>query len=105
MSPFYAQYILDSSGLSCPVESLLPNAAGLFDMHGNAWEWVQNPTSGSMSPVRNDSKRLLHGGAFSSHSSSLRSTNRVDNRPVARTDNYGFRPTRTCHLLLDLRNH
>jgi len=36
----YGWYAGNSSGHSHPVESLLPNEAGLFDMHGNSWEWT-----------------------------------------------------------------
>jgi formylglycine-generating enzyme required for sulfatase activity len=40
----YGWYAANSSGHSYPVESQLPNEAGLFDMHGNSWEWTQNST-------------------------------------------------------------
>jgi serine/threonine protein kinase len=40
----YGWYAANSSGHSYPVQSLLPNELGLFDMHGNSWEWTQNAT-------------------------------------------------------------
>ena len=95
----YARYVVNSSGRSHSVESLLPNANGLFDMHGNLWEWTQNPVSGSMSPVRNGTRRLLRGGSFYSLSSSVRSADRsYFRRPSVRNSVVGFRPSRTYLL-------
>lgn len=93
----YAQYIGNSSGRSHSVESLLPNTVGLFEMHGSLWEWVQNPASGSMSPVTNNVSRVLCGGSFLGPSSIVRSAQRTKNRPSNRTFTYGFRPTRSYH--------
>jgi hypothetical protein len=94
----YARYGTNSAGRSDSVESLLPNAVGLFDMHGNIFEWTQNPSSGSMSPVRNNVSRLLRGGSFLTQTSNVRSATRVTSQPASRNIYTGFRPSRTYHL-------
>lgn len=93
----YARYVVNSSGRSHAVESLLPNPWGLFDMHGNLWDWTQNPYSGPPSPVHNDVGRVLRGGSFLAHSSSVRSAARPVYMPAYRNFDVGFRPARTHH--------
>ncbi len=91
----YCWFVLNSRGRSHPVESLLPNEMGLFDMHGNVWEWVQDPIVGPMSPVPVTSRRALRSGAFLSLPESVRSVNRSANRPDNRVASTGFRVART----------
>lgn len=95
----YARFVVNSAGRSNPVEMLLPNTSGLFDMHGNLWEWVQNPTSGPISPVRSDVSRVLRGGSFLNLSSLVRSASRINSKP-SYVNGYldGFRLARTYHL-------
>ena len=92
----YARYLLNSSGHSSSVGSLLPNTLGIFDMHGNVWEWTLDPTSGPISPVH--SARVLKAGAFSSLPEIVRSHGYSVYRPEARMGEGGFRPARTYHL-------
>lgn len=91
----YGLYGSNSLGRSYSVGSMLPNEAGLFNLHGNLWEWVQNPTSGQLSPVNDNAGRVLRGGSFTNQSSGGRSASRDISQPTSRFSFLGFRPART----------
>lgn len=89
----YAWHATNAFGRSYPAESLLPNEAGLFDMHGNLWEWTQNPVFGPYSPVTGVG-RLIRGGSFGSQAAFL--PRRDIGLPPTQNDTaFGFRVART----------
>jgi hypothetical protein len=94
----YGWYGSNSSGRSHSVESLLPNEAGLFDLHGNSWEWNQNPISGPLSPVQASIGRVLRGGSFDDRASNVRSALRHNHMPTSRNGPFGFRLAKTIQL-------
>ena len=95
----------NSGGKTQPVAQKKPNAFGLYDMHGNVWEWVEDvwhdnyteaPTDGTAWTSGGDSsRRVLRGGSWSINLWILRSANRYRYAPDNRNINTGFRIART----------
>jgi formylglycine-generating enzyme required for sulfatase activity len=75
-----------------------PNRWGLYDMHGNMWEWCADwygkyPTGMVVDPLgpANGSLRVLRGGSWDSNAQYCRSANRVSFDPASPGLNVGFR--------------
>ena len=94
-----------------PVGSLgMANEFGLYDMHGNVWEWCQDtwhsdytdaPIDGSaweISPS-NNTNRVLRGGSYLANANNCRSALRGRNAPVTRDDDDGFRVVMSARTL------
>ena len=92
----------ESRGKTTDVDSL-PNANpfGLYDMHGNVWEWCQDvwqdsyegaPTDGSAWIEGGDQdQRSCRGGSWNSFPRECRSAYRLRAAPSARYSGIGFR--------------
>ena len=97
--------VFGNVGTTLPVGSFSENAFGLYDVHGNVTEWVEDcwnsdydgaPTNGSAWMSGICDLRVLRGGSFSDYSPwSLRSAKREGCTPGSRGDNIGFRVART----------
>ena len=92
-----------NKGSTHPVGTKKPNAWGLYDMHGNVWEWcadywnkdypngiVTDPTGPS-----NGSYRVFRGGGWSIYAQLCRSARRSCDDPDCRGDYLGFRCVRS----------
>jgi formylglycine-generating enzyme required for sulfatase activity len=88
---------------TAPVGSFKPNAFGLYDMHGNVFQWVEDcykgnyegaPTAGS-AVTSGDCSRVLRGGSWDDTPGNLRSAYRTWNDSGLRFSYVGFRVGRT----------
>jgi formylglycine-generating enzyme required for sulfatase activity len=78
-----------------------PNAFGLYDMHGNVWEWCADPWHDSYNGAPFDgsvweyggdfSKRILRGILWNNYPKSCRSANRDWDESFSKFWLYGFR--------------
>jgi formylglycine-generating enzyme required for sulfatase activity len=71
-----------------PVDSFKPNAWGLYQIHGNIWEWVEDCSE-------NCSRRIRQGGAWNSNAFYLRADFSRAGSSASRTKDTGFRVART----------
>ncbi len=108
VTPRQANYLYSRVVGTTPVGSYRPNGFGLYDMHGNVWEWVQDnrhknykkaPRDGSAWVIhwfyRAWNNRVLRGGSLGSYLGDLRSAKRDWRDAGVRSLDVGFRVART----------
>jgi len=87
-------------GKTLPVGSFPANPWGLYDMHGNVWEWTASEYekdylfSMQYADKNSDALRVLRGGSWNFNLHALRSATRDYDTPDNRYDNLGFRLSR-----------
>ena len=101
-----AWYSANSGNRTFPVGAKVANAFGLYDMHGNVWEWVEDcwtdsyagaPSGGWAWTSGDCSGHVLRGGSWLIEPGKVRSANR--NRIITGDRGYsiGFRIARTLN--------
>jgi formylglycine-generating enzyme required for sulfatase activity len=105
--PRYGWFAKNAEDRAWPVGRLRPNELGLFDMLGNALEWVKDPAleyvTGQIEDIENiklliiDERMsyILRGASFLYQPVSLRCASRNIDRAGNRNSSVGFRPVRT----------
>ena len=111
MLPAYAWYSTNSGDRMHPVGELMPNAYGLFDMHGNIYEHcyevlfeLEGMTeivvdSHDVSEVQLSERRLVVGGSCYHKPSFILSAGFSGDKPDVRRQFKGFRPVRTMEVI------
>lgn len=97
----YIESIKLELGRPAPVKSYQPNAWGVYDMHGNVWEWVMDrygkyTSAPAADPHGPDSgmMRVKRGGSWFKFGHYCRSANRAFAHPASRLQTTGFRVVR-----------
>ena len=105
----YAWFVRNSQDHPWPVGTLKPNRLGLFDVHGNVWEWCQGSWKSyweeggprfedveDTTIIDDETNRVLRGGSYDSLPTRLRSAYRDRHeKPYISAEDIGFRIART----------
>ena len=104
----YAWYKNNSGDKTNSVGKKQSNTWGLYDMHGNVWEWVEDDWHPSYTGAPNDGRAWIdepraanyvtRGGSWSQKSSNLRSATRAGAGPAYRSDRVGIRLARNVTI-------
>lgn len=104
----YAWYRKNSDQKTHPVGQKEPNSCGLYDMHGNIFEWVYDDFHVNYEGVPTDGRawideprydiRVVRGGSWGSDAQYCRSAYRGSFLPDSRNDFVGFRLVRSVTL-------
>ncbi|MCP4996727.1 MAG: formylglycine-generating enzyme family protein, partial [Gammaproteobacteria bacterium] len=104
-------YTGNSSGQSHPVGEKAMNGFGLYDMHGNVWEWVEDdwhenyhgaPENGNAwIDKKRGSRRVIRGGGWDDGARDCRSAYRYYLGPAGRSDYLGFASPGQLPLTID----
>ena len=95
----YADYNNNNDTSTVPCGSRKPNAYGIYDLHGNVWEWCQNyfrpyfPKPGA-EPGTDEDWRVIRGGNWHEPAENCRSANRARLPPLSHGNMLGFRIVR-----------
>ena len=95
----YAWYDDNADGATHPVGEKQSNVWGLYDMHGNVWEWVAdgqrtytvNAVTDPTGPTDAGAERVFRGGGWYDSAQGARSADRYGLLPGYRVESLGFR--------------
>ena len=101
----YAWYDANSESRPHPVGEKKPNSFGLYDVHGDVWQWVEDCYAKSYDDALADGtasrvtcaedRRVARGGSWETHATNLRSARRGWYAADRRTQVLGFRLARS----------
>jgi formylglycine-generating enzyme required for sulfatase activity len=94
----------EARNATLPVDSFSANPWGLYNVHGNVWEWTEdcwneknagNPGDGSARTTGDCSLRVLRGASFANAPHTLRAARRMSEPSGSRVVTIGFRVARS----------